>query len=616
MNYSKMAVQFVCKMAMPLALMFAACSTDEGNTISKVETTPGTQMGGSSEEPSVIAYENISLRGRAYYAPAAIGKEGSVENIDASLSVDVFGSGGTVMLRELDSTTLEWTDAPYYTVEYSTAVEDSMTGEMNFANDGIIRFDSVSVNSPVVMLIASSGSVSLKAIVDLRDSDSFIVDALTHLKAYRLQKLVASGESFASAKIQVETETANMFGFCGQGTLEAADVREMLNEFPFELLQSIKEDLGKTGSIVGLSESTKESMRSYVLHSYFMKVLLLPESLFGRLDDAAVLFYQDCLKKKQTLLRMLASAYGYDCSSTNEGALVDIYKNEVLLKCREGSWELVDGRVAQLNVSSTMGSMTDSRDGQTYKTVTLEFDGTSQTWMAENLNYVTEKSSCFRDDSSYCSVYGRMYTYFPLDSIYNKYASEEDCFADRMNVWLAEYRALADSLDEINPLTEDDSLRFVEDAHRLCKELREEPDNPDNVNWSKVIDSLDVLNYNVCPEGWRMPSYEDWEALLTHVDYDLLHSANGNPVGFGLETLGTARGANGMYRIKLSGGEGYLFTPRLTPEEYLQPGMPYMGDAIGMVYTLASSQLNNGFLKTGYSYAMWHSGFVRCIKDE
>ena len=115
---------------MPLALMFAACSTDNGNTISKADPTPGPEMGGSSEEPNIIAYENISLRGRAYYAPAAIGKEGSVENIDASLSVDVFGSGGTVMLRELDSTTLEWTDAPYYTVEYSAAVEDSMTQEI------------------------------------------------------------------------------------------------------------------------------------------------------------------------------------------------------------------------------------------------------------------------------------------------------------------------------------------------------------------------------------------------------------------------------------------------------------------------------------------------------
>lgn len=615
MNYSKMAMQFVCKMAMPLALMFAACSTDEGNAISKVETTPGTQMGGSSEEPNVIAYENISLRGRAYYAPAAIDTKPSSENIDASFSQDVFWAGGMVTLKELDSTTLEWVDGASYMVKVDGAVEDSVTGEMRSSNDGVIRFDSVSLNSPIVMLIASSGSVSLKAIVDLRDSDSFVIDAFTHLKAYRLQKLVASGMSFASAKIQVETETANMFGFCGQNALEVADVRSMLNEFPFDLLQSMKNELGETGSIAGLSESTKESMRSYALRSYFMKVSLFPESQFERLDETAVLFYQENLKKKQYLLSMLARVYGYDCTSANEGALVEVYKNETLLKCHEGDWELVDNRVAQLNVSSTMGTMIDSRDGQTYKTVKLEYDGISQTWMAENLNYVTEKSSCFRDDSSYCSVYGRLYSIFPLDSIYNKYASEEDCIADRMNVWLTEYRAVADSLDEVGPLSESDSLRFIDEAHRLCKELHENPENPDNVNWSKVIDSLDVLNYDVCPEGWRMPSYEDWEALLTHVDYDLLHSANGDPVGFGFETLGMVRGGEGRYRMTLSVGASYLFTPRPTPEEFLQPMMPYMGDAIGMIYTL-EHQFDDGFLKTAYTYAMWSRGFVRCIKDE
>lgn len=610
MNYSKTAVQFVCKMAMPLALMFAACSTDEGNSFSKIEATPGTQMGGSSEEPSIIA-----LRGRAYYAPAKIEKDGSLEDIDASLSVNVFGGDGRVTLKELDSTTLEWSNVVTLTVQFDAAVADPVTGELIPASDGIACFDSVSLSSPVVQLIASSGSVSLDAIIDLRDSNSFVIDALSHLTAGRFRKLVVSGKTFTSAKIQAETEMANVFGISGQEASGAASVRNMLNELPFELLQTIKNELAETGTIAGLSEGTKNSVKISVLHSPLMKWVLLPESVFEMLGDDAVLFYQENLKMKQSLLHVLASVYGYSCSSANEGELANISENDVQLKCREGAWELVDGRVAQLNVSSTLGTMVDSRDGQTYKTVTLEFDGISQTWMAENLNYVTEKSSCFRDDSSYCSVYGRMYSIFPLDSIYNKYASEEDCIADRMNVWLAEYRALADSLDEIHPLTESDSLMILDEAHRLCKDLHENPDNPDNVNWSKVIDSLEVLKYDVCPEGWRMPTYEDWGALLTHIDYDLLHVANGDPVGFGLKTLGWVLGNNGRYRMRISRGASYLFKPRPTPEEFLQPGMPYVGDAIGMVYTLAY-ELNNGFLKTAYTNAMWSTGFVRCIKND
>lgn len=68
------------------------------------------------------------------------------------------------------------------------------------------------------------------------------------------------------------------------------------------------------------------------------------------------------------------------------------------------------------NAQITFGEITDSRDGQTYRTVTIRRAvglgvTHSHTWMAENLNYKMEGTVCYEFKESNCEANSYLYTW-------------------------------------------------------------------------------------------------------------------------------------------------------------------------------------------------------------
>lgn len=576
MNNVKMSSKIFCTMAMPLALMFAACTTDGGKPTA----------GGASEETRI--YADITVAARAYYA-RTLESEGGSDGVSVSAPSNLFLYGGEARLSELDTVTLEPLNGTTFTANICTTEPDTLTGEVtNPCDEGVVtgsfKFKDITLKSPVVLIEAVAGEVSLKAIVDVRDSGSVAIDGISHLAYYRIRNLVASGSSFAAAKTQAESEIMSAFAFDESPAIRQAALSEGV---PYDLLEKVGEEFGTAGSIAGLSDSTERALETSIEGLNIFTVVQFSPWSFERRGEGSAQYYQECLQKKAYYANLLASVFDHGtCSAEKEGTFADISGNLFELMCASGSWDIALRERNGARINHTFGTMTDSRDGKVYKTVTLDLEGTSQTWMAENLKYEAEGSSCdddqFEGASSSCSI-GRTYSFVSmLDSTYLSGALEdEDGYVDY-----------------------------------------------DSVKWDMVADSLDVLDFNMCPEGWHVARYEDWETLFSYLrnnfgaelgkETNWLMQSFGNPTGFGMDMVARVRGANGSYKVYFY-PMMYLFAPTFLPESALKPeNIMSRAGVFGTIvsYSYSGERLGrHSHFIVEHAYGPATTGFVRCVKD-
>jgi uncharacterized protein (TIGR02145 family) len=106
--------------------------------------------------------------------------------------------------------------------------------------------------------------------------------------------------------------------------------------------------------------------------------------------------------------------------------------------------------------SSDVGGSGRENDIGNYRIVTIG----DQTWMAENLDYAVEGSTCYDNDPANCDIYGRLYDW-----------------ATAMDL-------------------------------------------PQSCNSISCSSQIQWPHRGICPSGWHIPSDNDWNILIDYADYE------------------------------------------------------------------------------------------------
>jgi uncharacterized protein (TIGR02145 family) len=183
----------------------------------------------------------------------------------------------------------------------------------------------------------------------------------------------------------------------------------------------------------------------------------------------------------------------------------------------------------------TYDTLTDTRDGQTYKTVKI---GT-QTWMAQNINYKTKGGSwCYNDSTSYCKKYGRLYDWNTATTVCPKgwkLPSRED------------WDQLAESVGG-RKIDNYDSWHDWLDAGKKLKSTSgwyNNDNGKDDVGFSALPGGYRRYNGDFNYAGnyglwWTASEYSDSYAYRRNMDYNKDHlneNDNGKGIGFSVRCV-------------------------------------------------------------------------------
>ena len=357
--------------------MFWACSDDKSDV-----------AGGASGDMGIVAKD---IAGLAQKGP--------------------FVKGSAVTIRGIDCKTLELSD-------------EIFEGEIE-SDKGDFAFDDVTLSSTCALFEVSgkyrneltgkksSEELTLHALTDLKDRKNVNINVLTELEYERLMFLVTEkGKKFADAKTRAEKEVLAAFGIDGDfdnsedlTIFESGDGNAALLAVSV-LMQAETDDAGLAKRIEKFADSFAGT---------------------GKWSDdktkAAIEEWQVAATADGTLdsIRKNIEGWGYADVVPAFEKYVEVFGDTVILSSdslpsssstpvedlSSSSVTLAVPCKTETEDNCEYGTLTDERDGQTYKTVKIG----DQVWMAENLNIAAPNSYCYHDSAEYCSKYGRLYNW-------------------------------------------------------------------------------------------------------------------------------------------------------------------------------------------------------------
>ena len=496
MNNVKMSRKFICSMAMPLAMMFAAFQTSALVACSDDKPVSG---GASEETRGFASLENITVAGRALnlYVKAQEVKSDD-DNSVAVISGSAYAEGARVKFFGVDTATFEISEEPFAQAQSDNDGNfevKEVSPESPFAVIEVTGNIALNVKNPGGMLSYypddSLAETTYRTVVDLRKTKDVKVNILTTLATGRVFNLAKSGLTFAEAKDSAETDVLHALGI--RETLDAFDKvdysKKSSSIFPVFIMTSYLFE-GSLAAVDLAAEDIAEDgvWRTLIYNRYLDQKH--GEMIFHLLREPEFLLLLG-LDSTDTLVAELAEKYFFnvvikiayrkgDCTESRQGESFD-HGYYVYVVCEDDYW-----RVREKELQKNLGTMTDERVGKEYKTFSFTYKDTTWTWFAENLNYAVDNSWCYGDDPDNCETYGRLYSMWATFKV------------PRDTAFIAKEWAYLYAIHQ----QDDDYKEFREDYEEAKNRVFE------------AFDSADVQG--ICPEGWHVATPDDWANLIDY----------------------------------------------------------------------------------------------------